>query len=77
VGSKLFLGFDPETLRIFDIEDQGQVHQAQAAAVTDVLADLRRKSSSPATGNITPGANTAAPVNKMHDLTKLTSLIRR
>ena len=77
VGSKLFLGFDPETLRIFDIEDQGQVHQAQAAAVTDVLADLRRKSSTPPTGNTTPGMNTAAPVNKMNDLTKLTSLIRR
>ena len=77
VGSKLFLGFDPETLRIFDIEDQGQVHQAQAAAVTDVLADLRRKSSTPPTGNTTPGMNTAPPANKMHDLTKLTSLIRR
>ena len=77
VGSKLFLGFDPETLRIFDLEDQGKVHQAQAAAVTDVLADLRRKSASPPAGNTATGTNTAPAANKMQDLSKLTSLIRR
>tara|TARA_R110000868_G_scaffold22642_3_gene92760 strand:- start:3963 stop:4454 length:492 start_codon:yes stop_codon:yes gene_type:complete len=72
VGSKLFLGYDPATLKIFDLEDQGQVQQAQAAVVTDVLADLRRK-------NTQPKSDTQPPVatNKMQDLSKLTSLIRR
>ena len=76
VGSKLFLGFDPETLRIFDIEDQSQVQQAQAAVVTDVLSDLRRKSSTLAT-NTSTNSTTPAPANKLTDLSKLTSLIRR
>lgn len=74
VGSKLFLGYDPATLKIFDLEDQGQVQQAQAAVVTDVLADLRRKNTQPP-----PKSDTQPPVatNKMQDLSKLTSLIRR
>jgi len=76
VGSKLFLGFDPETLRIFDIEDQSQVQQAQAAVVTDVLSDLRRKSSTLAT-NTSTNSTTPAPATKLTDLSKLTSLIRR
>ena len=74
VGSKLFLGFDPATLKIFDLEDQGQVQQAQAAVVTDVLADLRRKNAQPP-----PKSDTQPPAaaSKMQDLSKLTSLIRR
>jgi hypothetical protein len=74
VGSKLFLGYDPATLKIFDLEDQGQVQQAQAGVVTDVLADLRRKSTQPP-----PKSDTQPPVaaSKMQDLSKLTSLIRR
>lgn len=75
VGSKLFLGYDPATLKIFDLEDQGQVQQAQAAVVTDVLADLRRKNTQPPSSvkdNQPPAAT-----NKMQDLSKLTSLIRR
>jgi len=72
VGSKLFLGFDPETLRIFDLEDQDQVQNAQASVVTDVLKDLRRKTS-PTPSNPSPDDQ----ANKIQNLSKLTSLIRR
>jgi len=75
VGSKLFLGYDPATLKIFDLEDQGQVQQAQAAVVTDVLADLRRKNTQPVSS--AKDSQPPAASNKMQDLSKLTSLIRR
>lgn len=78
VGSKVFLGFDPNTLKIFDREDSG-ASMLESGTASDVFADLRRKNStikntSGATGPATP----QTPGTKsIKDLTTLTSLIRR
>ena len=84
VGSKVIMGFDQETLRIYDLEE-GEAVPVKTAA--DMMADLRRKNSG-STG-ATGAADSGAPVNKKPDqaqagpvksvatLKELTALIRR
>lgn len=72
VGSKVNLGFDPSSLRIFDGEDSSQV-VATGTTTADVFKDLRRKS---AAENKKDGATDSASQN-IKDLSMLTSLIKR
>ena len=76
VGSKVYLGFDPNTLRIFDLDDD-----AAAAAAggntngADVFNDLRRKTSTvTAKKDAVPAAQ---PATSAKELDSLRSLIRR
>lgn len=71
VGSKVYLGFDPNTLRIFDLEDGG-ASIVQTTNASDVFADLRRKN-----GAKKEEAAATEPAKNIKDLTTLTSLIRR
>lgn len=79
VGTKVTLGFNMETLRIYDIDEPDVAPQARTAA--DMMADLRRKNQSPAdTGtDVKDKPHQAAPgaVKSVATLKELTSLIRR
>ena len=83
VGSKVYLGFDQNTLKIFDLdEDQQNMLQAGGAGA-DVFNDLRRKNAAPA-GAPVSNADTPAASRPQVDISKnlsqlssLTSLIRR
>jgi len=73
------LGFDPNTLKIFDLEDGGATLMETGNA-SDVFADLRRKNASAAKkeGAETDSAPSSVQATKtIKDLTTLTSLIRR
>jgi replicative DNA helicase len=78
VGSKVIMGFDSETLRIFDLEEDAV---APVRTASDMMADLRRKNQSPAdTGtDVKDKPHQAAPgaVKSVATLKELTSLIRR
>jgi len=79
VGSKIIMGFDGDTLRIYDLEED-QVAPVKTAA--DMMADLRRKNthtgaSSPPPSDRTPDPGAQDPVRGMATLKELTSLIRR
>ena len=79
VGSKVNLGFDPNTLRIFDSdEDGGTGVIATGTNTADVFADLRRKNTAAAKKN-EPAAQQAQPAqNKsIKDISSLTALVRR
>jgi archaellum biogenesis ATPase FlaH len=75
VGSKVNLGFDPNTLRIFDSEEDPQI-TASGGNTADVFADLRRKNAAAAKKEekIAPKAD---PTKSIKDLSSLTALIRR
>jgi DnaB-like helicase C terminal domain len=79
VGSKVIMGFDPLTLRIYDLEEDASTAPTKTAA--DMLNDLRRKNSQSVapTGSVAaapaPGSN--APVPNLDTLKALTSMIRR
>jgi len=74
VGSKVYLGFDPNTLRIFDLDDGG-ASIMQTANASDVFADLRRKNG--AKKEEVADVPSTAPAAGVRDLKTLTSLIRR
>jgi len=73
VGSKVHLGFDPNTLRIFAIDDESSVVTG-TASTADVFADLRRKNTA-----ATKKAETKEEpgTKSIKDLAALTSLVRR
>jgi len=70
VGSKVYLGFDPNTLRIFDMEPEEAMAAQEGTSSADVFAELRRKNN-----------KTAAPAadneTKVKDLSQLRGLIKR
>jgi hypothetical protein len=73
VGSKVNLGFDPNTLRIHDLEDDSSV-MTGGGTTADVFADLRRKN------NVQKKVDTpdTQPKNSgIKDLDALRSLVRR
>lgn len=72
VGSKVYLGFDPNTLRIFDLDDDSAA-MVQTNTASDVFADLRRKKAVKEEKKEESGDQ----MKKIKDLTTLTSLIRR
>lgn len=76
VGSKVYLGFDPNTLRIFDLDDEATalINSSNGA---DVFNELRRKNSS---NVVTKKDAVIAPVTTQKtasDLSSLRNLIRR
>lgn len=77
VGSKVIMGFDTDTLRIYDLEEDA-VQPVKTA--TDMMADLRRKNSSTGAASGTdrkPDPVQQDPVKSVATLKELTSLIRR
>lgn len=74
VGSKLYLGFDPNTLRIFDLDDDSAIVSATPSGA-DVFNDLRRKVAPTKTEQKAAEPSPAAP--KTADLQSLRNLIRR
>jgi hypothetical protein len=80
VGSKIIMGYDQETLRIFDLEEGDADVPVKTAS--DMLADLRRKNNQAATGTSTtenkkPDQPSVNPVKSVVSLKELTSLIKR
>ena len=72
VGSKVNLGFDPNTLRIFDSDDDPQVTVGKNTA--DVFADLRRKNAASKKEEPAPATDMSKSIK---DLSSLTALVRR
>lgn len=81
VGSKVYLGFDQNTLRIFDLDDDQQAMLQGGGTGADVFKDLRRKNvgGPPASTADTPGsARPSVDVTKsLSTLSTLTGLIKR
>jgi len=75
VGSKVYLGFDPNTLRIFDLEEDQSVIAAGNSGA-DVFNDLRRKNSTAAKKDA-PAAVQPTQATSAKELDSLRSLIRR
>lgn len=78
VGSKVIMGYDVETLRIYDLEENESEVPVKTAA--DMMADLRRKNTGATGAAPIPPANTdtiSAPASNLAKLKELTSLIRR
>ena len=71
VGSKITMGFDAETLRIFDLEE---ADTQPVKTASDMMADLRRKNTSDTKKQDQPVAD---PVKSVASLKELTSMIRR
>jgi replicative DNA helicase len=76
VGSKITLGYDPLTLRIFDIEEQDS-SPAVVKTASDMLADLRRKNNASTTAADAKPVIQAPTAKSVATLKELTSLIRR
>ena len=74
VGSKVNLGFDPNTLRIFDSEEEPQIMAGGKAA--DAFADLRRKNAAIAKKEEKDAPKPDA-AKSIKDLSSLTALVRR
>jgi replicative DNA helicase len=77
VGSKVVMGFDVDTLRIFDMEED---NMPPVKTATDMMADLRRKNSATGAASGTdrkPDPAPQDPVKSVATLKELTSLIRR
>lgn len=83
VGSKVYLGFDQNTLKIFDLDDDAQALIEAGGAGADVFKDLRRKNAAPPGAPVSTADTPAAsrqPVDvskNLSQLSSLTSLIRR
>lgn len=73
VGSKVYLGFDPNTLRIFDLDDDAAA-LANSTNGADVFTELRRKNSN--VGKKDSNANVVSTTSAA-ELDSLRSLIRR
>lgn len=74
VGSKVTLGFDPNTLRIFNLDDDSEAIVG-TTSTADVFAELRRKN---AAGTKKAESNDSADqVKTIKDLSSLTALVRR
>lgn len=76
VGSKLILGFDPNTLRISDSDDEQTASAVGIGKTSDVFTDLRRKNAA-AAKNEEKTAPKPDPAKSIKDLSSLTALVRR
>lgn len=77
VGSKVYLGFDPNTLKIFDLDEDATIVQPGSTGA-DVFNDLRRKNSAAAKKDAPDQEKTAAVASSgVKDLDSLRKLIRR
>jgi archaellum biogenesis ATPase FlaH len=75
VGSKVNLGFDPNTLRIFNEDSDGNV-AVMGSNTADVFADLRRKNVAAAKKE-EAAAKPPDAAKSIKDLSVLTALVRR
>ena len=75
VGSKVNLGFDPNTLRIFNEDSDGNV-AVMGSNTADVFADLRRKNVAAAKKE-EAAAKPPDAAKSIKDLSALTALVRR
>ena len=81
VGSKVNLGFDPNTLRIFDSDDGGELVMTNGkpslggSSTADVFADLRRKNATATAKSETLAQ--AEGSKSIKDLSSLKALVRR
>jgi hypothetical protein len=78
VGSKVYLGFDQNTLKIFDLDEEQQNQLQNGTGGSEVFDQLRRKNAAVQTD--TPAAaRVIAPdlTKNMQTLSILTNLIRR
>jgi len=75
VGSKVNLGFDPNTLQIFNSDDDSAA-VVTSSATADVFADLRRKNSS-AAKKADGDQKSTDSTKSIKDLSALTALVRR
>ena len=78
VGSKVIMGYDVDTLRIYDLEESDSEVPVKTAA--DMMADLRRKSSGATGASQMPPpkpAVTSDPQSSVAKLKELTALIKR
>lgn len=76
VGSKVPLGFDPNTLKIFNIDDDGVVTSGTAQAA-NIFADLRRKNNIQNKKDAISTSNSSPETKSIKDISSLTALIRR
>lgn len=77
VGSKVYLGFDPNTLKIFDLDEDATIVQPGSTGA-DVFNDLRRKNSAAVKKDVPEQEKTAAGSSSgVKDLDSLRRLIRR
>lgn len=76
VGSKVILGFDPNTLRISDNDDDQAAIVVGVGKTSDVFTDLRRKNSA-AIKNEEKSATKSDPAKSIKDLSSLAALVRR
>ena len=78
VGSKVPLGFDPNTLRIFNLDDDAQAMVGASTNTADVFADLRRKNAVAAKKADAASPTGPADASKsIKDLEGLRALVRR
>jgi len=73
VGSKVNLGFDPNTLRIFDQDEDNQMPVGNSTA--DQFADIKRKNAALAKKDEQKAL--PSPGQAIKDLSALTALVRR
>jgi archaellum biogenesis ATPase FlaH len=76
VGHKIYLGFDPNTLRIFDL-DEDAAALANSTNGADVFSELRRKNSNAAKKDKKELTSNATVATSAAELNSLRSLIRR
>jgi replicative DNA helicase len=75
VGSKVHLGFDPNSLQIFNIDEDGQA-MVSSTNTADVFADLRRKNAAAAKKEEKETPKTDV-TKSIKDLDALRNLVRR
>ena len=78
VGSKVYLGFDQNTLKIFDLDEEQQNQLQNGTGGSEVFDQLRRKNAASQTDTLaTARAITPDLTKNLQTLSSLTNLIRR
>jgi archaellum biogenesis ATPase FlaH len=78
VGSKVYLGFDQNTLKIFDLDEEQQNQLQNGTGGSEVFDQLRRKNAASQTDTpATARAITPDLTKNLQTLSSLTNLIRR
>jgi archaellum biogenesis ATPase FlaH len=78
VGSKVYLGFDPTTLRIFDLDKDAQLAITNPSNGAKVFDDLRRKNNNQSDKNNEQPEEIVKPtISSTEKLNSLRSLIKR
>jgi archaellum biogenesis ATPase FlaH len=73
VGSKVIMGYNQETLRIYDLDEEGGGVVAPVKTAADMMSDLRRKNNSATTET----NQDHQPAKNVATLKELTQMVRR